>query len=110
MTALLDSMLLTLISRLEHNSFDDHPWILRLVEYTKKAIAHNRVRIFGICFGHQIIGRSLGVKVGRSDKGWELSVLDMDLTEQGKKLFGKDKLVRYIPLILLVQTSWRMAC
>lgn len=98
MTALLDSMLPTLIFRLEHNSFDDHPWILRLVEYTKKAITHNRVRIFGICFGHQIIGRSLGVKVGRSDKGWELSVLDMDLTEQGKKLFGKDKLVRSIPL------------
>lgn len=52
------------------------------------------MRILGICFGHQIIGRALEVKVGRSDVGWEIAVCDMDLTEQGKKLFGKDKLVR----------------
>lgn len=78
----------------EHNSFEDRPWINRLVEYTKKAIGDDRVRILGICFGHQIIGRALGVKVGRSEIGWEIAVSQMDLTEQGKKLFGKDKLVR----------------
>lgn len=79
---------------LEHNSFEDRPWINRLVEYTKKAIAHDHVKVLGICFGHQIIGRALGVKVGRSELGWEISVSEVDLTEQGKKLFGKDKLVR----------------
>lgn len=52
------------------------------------------MKVLGICFGHQIIGRALGAKVGRSDRGWEISVSEMDLTEQGKKLFGKDKLVR----------------
>lgn len=52
------------------------------------------MRILGICFGHQIIGRALEAKVGRSDAGWEIAVCDMDLTEEGKKLFGKDKLVR----------------
>lgn len=51
------------------------------------------MKILGICFGHQIIGRALGVKVGRSDAGWEIAVCDMDLSEPGKKLFGKDKLV-----------------
>ncbi|KAH1308467.1 hypothetical protein KXW91_006802, partial [Aspergillus fumigatus] len=39
-----------------------------------------------------IIGRALGAKVGRNDAGWEIAVCDVDLTEQGKKLFGKDKL------------------
>ncbi|KAL4889441.1 class I glutamine amidotransferase-like protein [Aspergillus ambiguus] len=85
----VDALLLT---GSKHNSFDNHPWILKLVEYTKKAIDDNRVKILGICFGHQIIGRALGVKVGRSDAGWEIAVCNMDLTEQGKKLFGKDKL------------------
>ncbi|KAB8255809.1 class I glutamine amidotransferase-like protein [Aspergillus pseudonomiae] len=76
----------------KHDSFENDPWILKLVEYTQKALQDNRVKLLGICFGHQIIGRALGVKVGRSDAGWELAVCNMDLTDQGKKLFGKDKL------------------
>jgi GMP synthase-like glutamine amidotransferase len=83
-------------SQKEHNSFEDHPWILRLVEFTKMVLAQDRVRILGICFGHQIIGRALDSKVGRSDKGWEISVCDMDLTDKGKELFGREKLVRYL--------------
>ncbi|KAE8391972.1 class I glutamine amidotransferase-like protein [Aspergillus alliaceus] len=85
----VDALLLT---GSKHDSFENHPWILKLVEYTKKAIEDKRVKLLGICFGHQIIGRALGVKVGRSDAGWEIAVCDMDLTEPGKKLFGKDKL------------------
>lgn len=75
-----------------HNSFDDIPWINRLVEFTRKVLAQDRVRIIGVCFGHQILGRALGVKVGRNDAGWEISVCDVDLTEKGKELFQRDKL------------------
>ncbi|RHZ74015.1 hypothetical protein CDV55_108993 [Aspergillus turcosus] len=85
----VDAILLT---GSKYNSFDDDPWILKLVEYTKRAIDDQRVKILGICYGHQIVGRALGSKVGRSDAGWEIAVCDVDLTEQGKKLFGKDKL------------------
>jgi GMP synthase-like glutamine amidotransferase len=69
------------------------PWINRLVEFTQSVLAQDRVRLLGICFGHQIVGRALSVKVGRSDKGWEISVCDVDLTAEGKELFGRDKLV-----------------
>jgi GMP synthase-like glutamine amidotransferase len=64
------------------------------VEFTRKVYySQDRVRIIGVCFGHQIVGRALGVKVGRNDEGWEVSVCEMDLTEKGKDLFRKDKLV-----------------
>lgn len=76
-----------------HNSFDDEPWINRLVAFTKDVLAQDRVRIIGVCFGHQIIGRALGVTVGRSTRGWEVSVCEMDLTALGQKVFGKEKLV-----------------
>lgn len=65
-----------------------------MVEFTQQVLAQDRVRILGVCFGHQIVGRALGAKVGRSDQGWEIAVCDMDLTEKGKELFGLEKIVR----------------
>jgi hypothetical protein len=63
------------------------------VEFTKKVLAQDRVRLIGVCFGHQIIGRALEQKVGRSDRGWEVSVTPMELTAKGKELFGVEELV-----------------
>ncbi|KAF5003544.1 hypothetical protein F66182_16121, partial [Fusarium sp. NRRL 66182] len=85
----IDAILLT---GSKHDSFADVPWINKLVEFTQKVYAQDRVRLIGICFGHQIIGRALDVPVGRSDIGWEIAVCDVDLTEKGKELFGKEKL------------------
>lgn len=86
-------VLLLSVSNLGHNSYDNSPWIIKLVEYTAKVLAQDRVRIIGVCYGHQIVGRALGVKVGPNEEGWEVAVHDVDLTEQGKQLFGLEKLV-----------------
>jgi GMP synthase-like glutamine amidotransferase len=51
------------------------------------------VRIIGVCFGHQIVGRALGLRVGRNDDGWEVSVLPIRLTEFGAELMGRRELV-----------------
>lgn len=77
----------------EHNSFDDSPWIKILVEYTASVLAQDRVRIIAVCFGHQIVGRAMGVKVGRNPDGWETAVHDVHLTPKGKEIFQKDSLV-----------------
>ena len=82
-----------LITGSRHNSFDDSPWILKLVDFTKKALAQERVRIIGVCFGHQIVGRAMGAKLGRNPDGWEAAVYDMSLTAKGKEVFEKDMLV-----------------
>jgi GMP synthase-like glutamine amidotransferase len=76
-----------------YDSFDSTPWIVKLVEYTKKALAHDRIRVIGVCFGHQIIGRALGQRVGRGDGGWEVSVTPIQLAQKGKELFKTEKLV-----------------
>ncbi|ROT42233.1 glutamine amidotransferase class-I [Sodiomyces alkalinus F11] len=81
-----------LITGSKHNAFDDEPWISDLVNYTRSCIQGGRIRVIGVCFGHQIVGRTLGVPVQRSDKGWEVAVVEVDLTETGKSLFGLKKL------------------
>lgn len=59
-------------------------------------IEQTRVRIIGICFGHQIVARALGVKVDRGAQGWEASVLPMQLSPLGKIIFsGRDTLVKF---------------
>lgn len=76
-----------------HNSFEDAPWIKTLVDFTAEILKQDRIRLIGVCFGHQIIGRAMGVKVGRNEAGWEAAVDHVDLTERGKQLFGMEKLV-----------------
>ncbi|KAF2164884.1 hypothetical protein M409DRAFT_36992, partial [Zasmidium cellare ATCC 36951] len=70
------------------NAYDDDPWILKLVEFTRKALEGGRVKVVGVCFGHQIVGRALGAEVGRSDVGWEVSVVDVNLTPKGQEILG----------------------
>lgn len=90
----LDEIDAVLITGSKYNSFDDTPWIVRLVEFTKQVLAQERVRIIGVCFGHQIVGRAMGVKVGCSPGGWEASVTAVDLTKRGQEIFGRPALVR----------------
>jgi GMP synthase-like glutamine amidotransferase len=89
----------------EHNSFDDSSWIKTLVSYVAEVLAQGRVRVIGVCFGHQIVGRAMGVKVGRNPDGWESAVHDMQLTAKGKEIFQKDSLVRFVFLHILFLAS-----
>ncbi|KAK8878915.1 class I glutamine amidotransferase-like protein [Apiospora arundinis] len=61
---------------------DDLPWIAALRCYLL-GVYHNFpwIKIFGSCFGHQLIAQTLlgdhGVCVKRSDGGWEVGVQDV---------------------------------
>jgi GMP synthase-like glutamine amidotransferase len=84
----LDAVDAILVSGSKYNAFDDDDWITTLVEYVRKALLHPRVRVVGVCFGHQIVARALGALVARSDRGWEVSVVETRLTERGREVFG----------------------
>ncbi|KFA64877.1 hypothetical protein S40285_02863 [Stachybotrys chlorohalonatus IBT 40285] len=92
----LDDVDALLITGSRHSAFHDDAWIQELVRYTRKAVDSDRVKVVGVCFGHQIVGRAMDAPVGRNPKGWEVAVTDFDLTAKGKEVFqlgdGEDKL------------------
>lgn len=91
----LDSIDGILISGSRYDAFESEPWIVELVEYVRKALASDgRVRVIGVCFGHQIIGRALGVPVGRNIGGWEVSVTKVRLKEKGRELLGGKEVMK----------------
>ena len=76
-----------------HDAHADAPWISKLVEYTANALQSKCVRVIGVCFGHQIVARALGVEVGRNPDGWEAAVNNVQLSKKGQELFRVDSLV-----------------
>ncbi|KAI8066900.1 class I glutamine amidotransferase-like protein [Gongronella butleri] len=54
------------------SAYEDLPWILKLVEFTKARLADQRKpKMLGICFGHQIIARAAGGICSKNTNGWE---------------------------------------
>lgn len=79
-----------------YNSFDEGSlgWITRLVGFTRRILhSPSGIRVIGVCFGHQIIARALGVMPQRNNNGWEVAVSNVDLTDAGKDVFRLDNLV-----------------
>ena len=50
--------------------YENHPWIPEVEQFIVAAKACGKVRMLGICFGHQLIAQALGGQVTKSDKGW----------------------------------------
>ncbi|KAJ8067735.1 hypothetical protein OCU04_003340 [Sclerotinia nivalis] len=88
----LSSIDAILISGSRFTAFDSEPWIVKLVEFVRRVLEQGRVRVVGICFGHQIVGRAMGMRVLRNERGWELSVTAVELTGRGKEIFGLESL------------------
>jgi len=42
----------------------------------------------------------MGVKVGRGDRGWETSVCVVEMSDKGKQLFKRDRLVSIVVIVL----------
>lgn len=96
----LDDIDAILITGSRHNAFEDGEggWIARLTEFVRRALENERrVKVIGVCFGHQIVARALGVPVGRNSGGWEVSVTEVRLSEKGREVFGKESLVSTFP-------------
>jgi len=56
-----------------YSAYDNEPWIHRLGDLIRTV--HGRVPLVGICFGHQMIARALGGRVGLAPQGRGIGVM-----------------------------------
>lgn len=84
------------------NVTEGAPWMKRL-EALVRDIAEAGTPLFGICFGHQIVGEALGGKVAKNPRGREIG------TVEARMLPGvgaeDEPLLRGIPQRFLVNTT-----
>lgn len=62
-----------LITGSRHSVYDPLPWIARLAEFCRSAMALGRP-VIGICFGHQLLAHFFGGRVARASAGWQIGV------------------------------------
>lgn len=58
-----------IITGSKHSVNDPWPWIAELERFILK-LQQAQIKLIGICFGHQLIAKTLGGKVSRAPKGW----------------------------------------
>jgi len=75
------------------SAYEKQSWILDLTSYIHSLPnRHPSLKIIGICFGHQIIGNAFSESgTALNEKGWELGVKKIELTEEGKKIFESEE-------------------
>ncbi|RCV05201.1 hypothetical protein SETIT_1G064000v2 [Setaria italica] len=61
------------VSGSPHDAHGDDPWIRRLCALVQALHAMEK-RVLGICFGHQVLCRALGGRVGKARNGWDVGV------------------------------------
>ncbi|KIK69120.1 hypothetical protein GYMLUDRAFT_35181 [Collybiopsis luxurians FD-317 M1] len=70
------------------SAYADIEWIHKLIEFTVHLVKdHPKVRLFGICFGHQIISLALGGACVKNEGRWEVGPTSIRLTDVGAQIF-----------------------
>lgn len=65
----IDALDAYLITGSKSSVYDDKPWIAALEEFVRE-LDRRRIKVVGICFGHQLVAQALGGKTLKSAKGW----------------------------------------
>jgi GMP synthase (glutamine-hydrolysing) len=70
-----------LVTGSQHSVYDPLPWIARLAEFCRSAMAAGRP-VIGICFGHQLLAHFFGGRVAPASAGWQIGVQRYQVTQR----------------------------
>ncbi|KXN86836.1 Putative glutamine amidotransferase-like protein C13C5.04 [Leucoagaricus sp. SymC.cos] len=89
----IDGFDAVLVSGSPEDAYSDAEWVTRLLLFLQEVgNNHPKIRIYGICFGHQIVCRSLGAVVEPNGGRWETGLTKVNTTYMGKLLWGVESM------------------
>lgn len=77
------------------SAYDDVAWIKQMIGWIRQAY-EMKVKLIGICFGHQVIAQALGGTVNRSPKGWGVGIRKSVLTDNEAMAYFPNKEMRLL--------------
>lgn len=86
---------LYLITGCNLSAYDRVPWIEQLLDWIRQAHSE-RVKLVGVCFGHQMVAQALGGRVERSPKGWGTGIRQSDVVDDEALTFFPDGHLRLL--------------
>lgn len=86
---------LCLITGCNQSAYDSTDWIRRLLDWIVRANAA-KVKLTGICFGHQCIAQALGGLVERAPQGWGTGVRESQVVDTEAQRYFTDSRMRLL--------------
>ncbi|CAK9171387.1 unnamed protein product [Ilex paraguariensis] len=90
------------ISGSPYDAYGDEYWILKLCFLLQTLDAMEK-KILGICFGHQVLCRALGGKVGKAYSGWDIGVRKVKIVNDLPRCSFLDGLHENPPALSIIE-------
>ncbi|KAI3801688.1 hypothetical protein L1987_29800 [Smallanthus sonchifolius] len=68
------------VSGSPYDAYGDDNWILELC-FLLQTLDSMQKKVLGICFGHQLLCRALGGKIGKSQSGWDIGLRKVNIVK-----------------------------
>ncbi|XP_010268444.1 PREDICTED: gamma-glutamyl peptidase 5-like [Nelumbo nucifera] len=90
------------ISGSPYDAHGNDAWVLRLCILIQTLYAMEK-KVIGICFGHQVLCRALGGKVGRAYSGWDIGLRKVRLVEDFNKRSSVGGFTEIPPFLSIIE-------
>ncbi|KAK3009686.1 hypothetical protein RJ639_014389 [Escallonia herrerae] len=90
------------VSGSPYDAYGDDPWILELC-FLLQTLDAMQKKVLGICFGHQVLCRAFGGKVGKAYSGWDIGLRKVKIVKDFSPCSFLDGLDEFPPSLSIIE-------